>query len=42
MNLIITSITIVDLTNKEAKRIHFSEGKICLQVTGIIWANLLS
>lgn len=27
MNLIITSITIVDLTNKEAKRIHFSEGK---------------
>lgn len=27
MNLIITSITIVDLTNKEAKKVHFSEGK---------------
>ena len=27
MNLIITSITIVDLTNKEAKRIRFSEDK---------------
>lgn len=27
MNLIITSITIVDLTNKEAKRVHFSKDK---------------
>lgn len=27
MNLVISSITMVDLTNKEAKRIHFSPGK---------------
>ena len=27
MNLIVSSITMVDLTNKEAKRVHFHAGK---------------
>ena len=34
MNLIINSITIVDLTNKEAKRIVFSSGKNMLTSGG--------